>query len=342
MGLDKNCGLDLWSKYQSGERNLITDVPGVTVGHCTIQSEDHNINTGVTAILPHQGNMFREKLFCASSIINGFGKSAGLVQVGELGTLESPIFLTNTLSVGTVLTAGVKYMLDQNPEIGVSTGTVNVVVGECNDGGMNDIRGMHVKEEHVFEAIKNADVTFEEGAVGGGTGMNMMGLKGGIGSASRVLKIGEKEFTVGALCMTNYGTDKDLTIGGDHIGRRIVEAKKAEDKGSCMLIIATDVPLIDRQLKRLANRAAHALARTGSYSGNGSGDVAIAFSTANKIEHFNTQPFMQLEMLFDDDISGLFNATVEALEEALISSIYHANTMEGIRGKKLHSLRDFL
>ena len=343
MGLGKDCKFNLYSKFKTGERNLITDVKGVKVGHVTIQSEDHNVNTGVTAIIPSEGNVFREKLFAAPSIINGFGKSTGLIQMQELGTLETPIIMTNTLSVGTAMTAMVKYMMEQNPEIGVTTGTVNCVVTECNDGEINDIRGLHVKEEDVLQAIANADVTFEEGAVGGGTGMEMMALKGGIGSASRVLTMGGKEYTIGALCMTNYGTDDNLTIGGDHIGRRIdAKRKKPEDKGSCIIIIATDIPMIDRQLRRVANRGAHALARTGSYSGNGSGDIAIAFSTANKIEHFNTEKTKNIEMIYDEELSPVFEATVECVEEALISSLYHAKHTLGVRGRDEMCLGEFL
>ncbi len=345
MGLEKDCKLDLHGKFEKGPRNLITDVAGVKVAHVTLQSEDHNVNTGVTAILPHEGNVFREKLFAAASVINGFGKSVGLVQMDELGTLESPILMTNTLSVGTALTAAVKYMLDKNPEIGVQTGTVNCVVTECNDGEINDIRGLHVTEADVLEALKKAeesDGTFEEGAVGSGTGMEMMGLKGGIGSASRVLTIGGRKFTIGALCMTNYGNDDGLVIGGDYIGRRINEERHKEDKGSCIIVIATDIPLMDRQLKRVANRAAHALARTGSYSGNGSGDLAIAFSTANKVEHFNETPFKTYEFLYDDNISPVFEASVECVEEALISSIYHAKHTLGVRGRDEKCLQEFL
>ena len=342
MGLEKDCRINLYSKYGKGERNLITDVKGVKVGHVTIQSEDHNVNTGVTAIIPCDGNVFREKLFAAPSIINGFGKSTGLIQMQELGTLETPIIMTNTLSVGTAMTALVKYELEQNPEIGVQTGTVNCVVTECNDGEINDIRGLHVTEEDVLQAIGNADVTFEEGAVGGGTGMEMMALKGGIGSSSRVLQLEGKEYTIGALCMTNYGTADNLTIGGDHIGRRIDAKRKKEDKGSCIIIIATDIPMVDRQLKRVANRAAHALARTGSYSGNGSGDIAIAFSTANRIEHFNTNKFKTIEMIYDEELSPVFEATVEAVEEALISSIYHAKHTLGVRGRDEMCLQEFM
>jgi D-aminopeptidase len=236
-------------------------------------------------------------------------------------------------------------MLAKNPEIGVQTGTVNCVVTECNDGEINDIRGLHVTEEHVLQALKNAeecDGTFEEGAVGSGTGMEMMGLKGGIGSASRVIELEGRKFIIGSIVMTNYGTDDNLVIGGDFIGRRIDAERKKEDKGSCIIIIATDIPLMDRQLRRIASRAAHSLARTGSYSGNGSGDLAIAFSTANKVEHFNKSLFKSYEFLYDDNISPVFEASVECVEEALISSIYHAKHTLGVRGRDEKCLQEFL
>ncbi|MBQ6260651.1 MAG: P1 family peptidase [Firmicutes bacterium] len=341
MGLDKSFNIDLKSRYEAGKRDLISDVPGVTVGHCTIKSEDGSVNTGVTVVMPHQGNIFREKLPAASAVINGFGKTAGLVQIDELGTLESPIFMTNTLSVGTVLTGAVRFMLGICPEIGDTTGTVNCVVTECNDGFLNDIRGLHVREEDVFTAIGSASEDFEEGAVGGGTGMKMMGLKGGIGSASRVFEAGGRSFTVGAIVMSNYGAMRDLTIGTDRIGRRITEAR-SEDKGSCIIVVATDAPLSDRQLARLARRSAHALARTGSYSGNGSGDVAIAFSTANRIPHVPEGPVMKMEVLHEDFMSIVFEAGTEAMEEALISSLVHADTTEGYKGRVLKSVREYL
>ena len=182
MGLPENCGLDLRTKWPKGPKNLITDVAGVSVGHCTLQ--DGDINTGVTAVLPHGGNIFREKVMAGSCIINGFGKSIGLIQLQELGSIETPIIMTNTLSVGTAFTALTRYMLEQNPDIGRTTGTVNCLVTECNDGDLNDIRGLHIKEENVLAAIDAANSDFEEGAVGGGTGMCCLGLKGGIGSAS--------------------------------------------------------------------------------------------------------------------------------------------------------------
>jgi D-aminopeptidase len=340
MGLDRQNEKKLFRKFEKGSRNLITDVPGVKVGHVTLS--DGDIQTGVTAILPHPDNLFREKLFAGVSVINGFGKSVGLVQIQELGTLESPILMTNTLSVGTALTACVRYMLSQNPEIGVKTGTVNCVVTECNDGELNDIRGLHVTEDHVLEAIRNAGEDFEEGPVGGGTGMEMMGLKGGIGSASRKLELEGADYRIGAIAMTNYGTDDNLVIGGDSVGRRIRAERTQEDKGSCIIIIATDIPMVDRQLRRVALRATHALARTGSYSGNGSGDIAIAFSTANRMEHFNESKFKEIRMLYDEELSPVFEAAVETVEEALISSLFHGRTIRGIRGKVLRSLREYL
>lgn len=341
MGLQHPEEYSLYARYEKGERNLISDVAGVTVGHKTLRSEDGKINTGVSVLLPHPGNIFKEKLFAAASVINGFGKSVGLVQMAELGTLESPIFLTNTLSVGTVLTAGVKYSLRENPEIGLSTGTVNVLVTECNDAKLNDIRGLHVTEEDAFEAIASASADFEEGPVGAGTGMKMMGLKGGIGSASRLVPIGDQRYTVGTLVMTNYGPKQCLNIGGDRVGLRVEAAEQREkDMGSCILLIATDAPLLDRQLKRVANRAAHAMARTGTFSANGSGDIAIAFSTANKIEHFAPTKTKQITMLYDDDLDPIFEASVEALEEALISSLDHGKSVEGFQGK-IYSLKDY-
>lgn len=340
MGLDRESENRLFRKFKSGKRNLITDVEGVCVGHVTLS--DGDIQTGVTAILPHPGNVFREKLFAGVSVINGFGKSVGLLQVEELGTLESPVLMTNTLSVGTALTACVRYMLDQNPEIGIDTGTVNCVITECNDGEMNDIRGLHVKEEHVRSAIEAAGPDFDEGAVGAGTGMEMMGLKGGIGSASRILELGGRAYTLGVLALTNYGTDDNLLIGGDPVGRRIQAQRTKEDQGSCIIVIATDIPLIDRQLRRVALRATHALARTGSYSGNGSGDIALAFSTANRIEHFNEEAVKDFRMLYDEELSPVFECAVEAVEEALLSSLFHAQSVRGVRGKELKSLREYL
>lgn len=343
MGLPSDSGLELYSKWPSGKRNLITDIPGVKVGHATIK--DGEINTGVTAILPHGGNLFKEKVMAGCAVLNGFGKSLGLVQIEELGTIETPILMTNTLSVGTAAEALVKYMLKDNPDIGVETGTVNCVVTECNDGRLNDIRGLHVKEEHVNEAINNASEDFEEGAVGGGTGMVCLGLKGGIGSASRVIPVDGKDYTVGAIVMSNFGSSGNLVIGGDHIGARIkerIDAESKKDLGSIIIVVGTDLPLSDRQLNRVARRAAAALGRVGSYMGNGSGDVVLSFSTENILSHYSEKDIIDIKVMYDENIDKVFESAVEAVEESIISALYHAETTTGFRGNKYYSLREFL
>ena len=213
---------------QKGKRNLITDVAGITVGHCTLA--DGDVQTGVTVLLPHQGDLFHDRCPAAVHVINGFGKSAGLVQVQELGYLETPLILTNTLSVGTAFTACVRYMLARNDQIGRAESTVNPVILECNDGYLNDIRGLHVTEDHVFAALDAADTAFALGAVGAGRGMSCYHLKGGIGSASRVFEIGGQTYTLGALAMTNFGSLIDLTIAGERIGKKLA-AEPEDAKG---------------------------------------------------------------------------------------------------------------
>lgn len=331
MGLDTACGIHI-GRISCGARNLITDVPGVRVGHVTLR-DGKDINTGVTAVLPHEGNLFRDKVMGASMVLNGFGKTIGLVQVEELGTIETPIILTNTLSVGTAATGLVRYMLEQNPDIGLTTGTVNPLVCECNDGYLNDIRGLHVKECHVAEAIAAAAEEFEEGAVGAGTGMCCSGFKGGIGSASRIISLGEQKYTVGALVLSNFGAMRDLTIAGQNIGAEIAQAmEETKDKGSIIMILATDVPLSERQLKRLCRRAGVGLARTGSFMGNGSGDIAVAFTTANRVPHYSDCAVLAAKMLHDDSIDMVFRAAAEAVEESIISSMYHAPSFIGRQG----------
>lgn len=341
MGLPEKCEFSLDGNWHKGAKNLITDVPGVKVGHVTLCSGE--INTGVTAVLPHDGNLFLDKVMASASVLNGFGKSTGLMQIGELGTIETPIIMTNTLSVGTAFSGLTKYMLAQNADIGVTTGTVNCVVTECNDGILNDIRGMHVKEEHVFQAIEAADTIFEEGAVGAGTGMYCLGVKGGIGSSSRIVPVDGKEYTVGALIMSNFGVPGNLVIGGERVGRKIKAIKAAEkDQGSIIILIATDLPLNERQLKRTANRAAVSLARTGSFMGGDSGDVAIAFTTANRIPHYSETNLLEMKMFYDENIDMVFEAAVEAVEESIISSLYHARSLTGVRGRTIRGLRDFI
>lgn len=340
MGLPENSKFQLYSKWPHGERNLISDVEGVTVGHVTL--EEGTIHTGVTAVLPHGGNLFQDKVMAGVSVINGFGKSAGLIQVEELGTIETPILLTNTLSVGTAITALTRYMLEQNPDIGVKTGTVNCLVTECNDGRINDIRGMHVTEAHVREALDAVAPDFAEGAVGGGTGMVCLGLKGGIGSASRVVRADKKNYTVGALVMTNFGAAGNLVIGGKHYDTRKCAENCKKDEGSIIILLATDIPLSERQLSRMAKRSMIALGRVGSYCGNGSGDIAIAFTTANRIPHYSKKSILNTQMFYDDKIDRVFEAAVEAVEEAIISALYHAKSVQGVNGKRYVGLREFM
>ena len=345
MGLDQGFEFELYHKWQRGTLNLITDVPGVLVGHTTRTDPEKGIHTGCTVILPHSGNLFRDKCMAGAAVLNGFGKSAGLIQVEELGTIETPIVLTSTFSVGTALNALVHRAIDENPEIGVTTGTVNSVVMECNDGELNDIRGCHLTEDDVHRAISSADSVFAEGAVGGGTGMVCMDLKGGIGSASRLVPMDGKEYTVGALVMSNFGVAGNLIIGGRHVGREIAEGLCARcgekpEQGSIIIVLATDLPLSDRQLRRVARRSAAALGRVGSFLGNGSGDIALAFTTANRVPHFGQTAVLETKMLLDDRMDSVFEAAVEAVEEAIISSLDHAQTVVGIRGKRVLCLRD--
>ena len=339
MGLPENSGFDLHAKWPRGERDLITDVPGVKVGHVTLKEGD--VHTGVTAVLPHGGNCFQDKVMAGVSVINGFGKSVGLIQIQELGTIETPILLTNTLSVGTACEELTRYMLEGNPDIGVTTGTVNCVVTECNDGRLNDIRGLHVRPEHVREALANAGEDFEEGAVGGGTGMVCLGLKGGIGSASRLLEVVGQTYTAGALVMSNFGAPGNLIIGGKHYDTNLGRDER-KDEGSIIMLLATDIPLNERQLSRLAKRSMVALGRVGSYCGNGSGDIAIAFTTANRLPHYSEKNILETKMFYDENIDRVFVAGVEAVEEAIISSLYHAETTTGIRGNCYLGLRDFV
>ena len=310
-------------KLQKGKNNLITDVKGVKVGHKTL--DNGNIKTGVTAIIPHSDNIFREKLICSSYVINGFGKSVGLVQINELGTLETPIILTNTLSVGTCSTALVKYMLKENDDIGVTTGTVNPVVCECNDGYLNDIRGLHVKEEDVFDAIENAEINFKEGNIGAGTGMSCYQLKGGIGSASRVLKLDDKEYTIGSLVLSNFGLKEDLLVDGIKVGEKILEKESEElEKGSIIIILATDIPMNERQLKRIAKRVPIGLARTGSHIGNGSGDI------------------VSIKIINENIIDKVFRGVIECVEEAVISSLLHSEKTIGTSEHKRESLKKYI
>lgn len=328
---------------RTGPGNRITDVPGVRVGHCTL--DDGRVKTGVTAVLPHGGNLFQEKVLAVSHVINGFGKTAGTIQIEELGTIESPILLTNTLSVGRVSDALVEYLLEQNPEIGVTTGTVNGVVCECNDGYLNEIRGLHVQKDHVRAALSSAAVDFAEGAVGAGTGMSCYGLKGGIGSASRLIELGGKEYTLGVLVLSNFGRQQDFMLHGIPAGEiisKLERTKEEREKGSIIFILATDLPLSERQLKRVSKRCAVGLTRTGSFIGNGSGDVVIGFTTANRVRHEETEAVVTLQMLNENEIDLAFRAAAEASEEAILNSMTAAKTTVGRDGHVRKGLSEYL
>ncbi|WP_048601564.1 DmpA family aminopeptidase [Rubeoparvulum massiliense] len=335
-----------------GKKNTITDVPGVRVGHMTLK--EGTARTGITAILPHDGNLFQEKVLATSHVINGFGKTIGLVQVNELGQIETPILLTNTLSVGTVADGLVQYMLKQNEDIGRTTGTVNPVVGECNDGYLNDIRGLHIKQEHVWQAIANADTDFAEGAVGAGTGMSNFHLKGGIGSSSRVIQMADQNYTVGVLVLANYGLLPDLQVKGVPVGQRIerlMEAGKneasgtgtvAEERGSIIIVVATDAPVNERQLQRICKRAVIGITRMGSFIGNGSGDIVIGFSTAFRIPHYAEEPVLPWQYFHENGITTAFRAAAEATEEAVLKALLNGEKTEGRDGHTRSSLRDWL
>ncbi|EEI18413.1 DmpA family aminopeptidase [Lentilactobacillus hilgardii] len=326
-----------------GNLNLITDVSGVKVGQITIN--DGDVHTGVTAILPHTGNMFRSKVPAASYVINGFGKSVGLVQIDELGTIETPIVLTNTFGVGTAINALTKRMLTQNIEIGDTTSTVNPVVAECNDGDVSNIRKMYLSEDDVYSALDAAADQFEEGAVGAGRGMMCYDLKGGIGSSSRIVKIDDQhQYTVGALVMTNYGYLTDFVVNGASVGQPLAQMlaadKEKEEKGSIITILATDAPLNSRQLKRMAKRATVGINRTGGFIGNGSGEIVFAFSTTNLVEHFSENQFDKVIRFNDNKIDLFFRATAAAVDESVLSSLVHAKSIVDRKGRLRLSLID--
>lgn len=322
-------------KLEKGKSNCITDVEDIKVGHVTLYKEINDsdtICTGVTAILPHGGNLFKQKTRAANFVINGYGKTSGLVQIDELGLLESPIMLTNTFSVGAVMQGTLDYMLQESKEIGDSIGTINIVVGECNDSFLNSIRLQAVKPKHAIEAIQNATShPVKEGSIGAGKGMQCFGYKGGIGTASRIVSYAGETYTVGCLVLSNFGRSDDALFADWH--KKNIETPD----GSILMIIATDAPLYDRQLKRLAKRCTAGLARTGSHIDNGSGDIAIAFSTANKYIHQSTDVIDTLSFIRDDHpiMNQLFQAVIESTEESIIRSLKQAETTKGRNGRVL-------
>jgi D-aminopeptidase len=328
---------------EPGPNNAITDVSGVKVGHFTLRKGD-NIRTGVTAVLPHGGNIFQEKVPAAIYIGNGFGKLTGYTQVKELGNIETPIILTNTLSVPTAAYALIDYTLSFSENKDVNS--INPVVGETNDGWLNDIQGRHIKKNHVLTAIKNACAgSVAEGVVGAGTGTICFGFKGGIGTSSRVLPESLGGYTVGVLIQTNFGGI--LRIDGVPVGVELGKyyfknhlnpptssrdhKGKIKVDGSCMIVVMTDAPLDTRNLERLAKRALLGLSRTGGIMSNGSGDYVIAVSTAEhlRIPYRNSSTLREMKVLRNEMISPLFLAVIEAVEESVLNSLFAAVSLKG-------------
>jgi D-aminopeptidase len=320
-----------------GAQNTIADVPGVLVGHATL--EDGDIRTGVTAVLPHDGDLFQDKPVAAAVVLNGFGKSIGLMQLNELGVLETPIVLTNTFAVGTCANALIRRAIAADPETGRQTATVNAVVLECNDGFLNDIQAMAVAEADVDAAIAAAAEEFAVGAVGAGTGMSCFGLKGGIGSASRRLRLDHASFHLGVLVLANFGRAGDLRLPAGVPGP---QGEATPETGSCIVVLGTDVPLDHRQLRRVAMRAGVGLAWCGSFWGNGSGDIALAFTTANRVPHDADADLLEQRVLAEGRIDRLFQAAAEATQEAVMDALAAAETMVGRHGHRRVGLRETL
>ena len=323
-----------------GPLNAITDVEGVRIGHYTMIKGDH-IRTGATAILPHDGNLYQEKVPAAVYIGNGYGKLAGYSQVKELGNIETPIILTNTLNVPTAMNAIISHTLSQKGNENVRS--VNAVVGETNDGYLNNIRGRHLKEEHMIDAIRNAQTgPVKEGNRGAGTGTICFGWKGGIGTSSRVLPESLGGHTVGVLVQSNFGGV--LQIAGKPVGKMLNQYYFKDDldkqaDGSCMMVVITDAPVDARNLERMAKRAMMGLARTGGIASNGSGDYVIALSTAEELRNLNNHMKTQTATYIKNGaMSPLFMATIEATEEAILNSLFAAETMTGRDGHRIEAL----
>jgi len=325
-------------KIAPGPHNAITDVVGVRVGHYTLT--DCETRTGVTAILPHGGNIFREKVVATAYVVNGFGKAIGLSQINELGQLETPILLTSTLAAPKAADALISWMVARDADIT----SINPVVGECNDSFLNDIQKRALQPEHVWHALDSAsDGPVAEGAVGGGAGMTAFGYKGGIGTASRKLPDELGGYTVGMLVMANFGAQADLLIAGIPVGQELIAQADETDlgDGSIMMVLAVDAPLSSRQLGRLARRVPFGLARTGSVASHGSGDFVLAFSAAERMNAEATDGLERHVKRIAEDgklLTTLFGAVVEATEEAIYNALCMAETTVGYQGHQREAL----
>jgi D-aminopeptidase len=326
----------------SGPHGTIADVAGVTVGHRTLA--DGDLQTGVTVVRPHAADPFTHKVPAAAVVFNGFGKSVGLLQVNELGVLETPIALTNTFSVGTIATAQIRAAIAAHPGIARSTTSVNPLVFECSDAYLSDMQALAVAEAHYGDALIAATDRFARGSVGAGRGMSCFGLKGGIGTSSRTVSIAGTTMTLGALVLANFGRTENLTLGGRRVGpalaRRLAGMTPQRDQGSIIVLLATDAPLDHRQLRRIAMRAAAGIGRTGSYYGHGSGDIALAFSTAHEVPHEPSTPTLARTALAEALLESLFDAAAEATEAAIVDALFAATTVTGFAGHVRYALTE--
>ena len=331
---------------RSGPRGVLTDVPGVRVGHCALDDPEKGVHTGVTVVTPASGSLFRNKLAAAVSVFNGFGKSMGLIQVREKGTLETPVVLTGVSSAGALYDALFRRSMEEHPEICTTDGSVNPIVLECNDSFLNDVRMARLGREHLDAALDSASPDFEEGSVGAGRGMSCFQLKGGIGSASRVVAVCGREFVMGALVNANFGRMEDLILAGRPVGsalRALVETESSRERGSIVVVLATDAPLVSRQLARLARRCFVGIGRTVSFVGDGSGDIALALSTAIRIPH-KAPPggIVERGVLHEEHIDPFFKAAAEAAEESVLKALLSAGDLTGRGGHVRRGLAGLL
>jgi D-aminopeptidase len=329
-------------RLSSGPRGTLADVAGVTVGHATLVTGD--LQTGVTVVRPHAGDAYDQKVPTAAIVINGFGKSVGLIQVDELGVIETPIALTNTFSVNTVATAQIRAAIAAHPDIARDTPSVNPLVLECSDAYLSDMQALAIEETHYLQALHATAPDFARGAVGAGRGMSCFGLKGGIGTASRSARIAGRGYVLGALVLANFGRLEALIVAGRHVGpalaQRLQQRGTQRDQGSIIVVLATDAPLDHRQLRRVAMRAAAGIGRTGGYYGHGSGDIALAFSTASTVAHAPAEPVATRAVLAEALLETLFEATAEATEQAILDALFQAETVTGFRGHTRYALTD--
>jgi D-aminopeptidase len=346
----RELGLPL-GRFKTGRHNAITDVEGVLVGHSTIiQGEGplrpgHGpVRTGVTAILPNRRDIFMERMTGGGFVLNGAGEVSGMTQLMEWGLVETPILLTNTMAVGAVSDAVTRHMVEQNPGIGDEHDVIIPIVGECDDSYLNDISGRHVKREHVYEAIRTAsEGPVAEGNVGGGTGMLTCDFKGGIGTSSRKLPEALGGYTLGVLVMSNFGKMHNLRVGGLPVGEVLAEkfkgvARRTQNYGSIITVVATDAPLLSHQLNRVCKRVALGIGRVGSYAAHGSGEIVVGFSTANVIPRRTQKMVYKLKILLDQRLDPLYEAVMEATEEAILNAMCMATSMTGVNGNFVPAL----